>query len=156
MRETCSLTPNLKRMQWRHSSWDLRGGWRTRWVLQVCSLANGHLGSRGTRYEEPGLSTQLGCCNGAAARQPAWGFSTLLFFDALMMVEMVIISHSYQNSFRKASLIFLSANYKSVPVSGQGLSLADLRYLEEKAKQLHQEGRASSKGDVSDWDGVYR
>ena len=40
-----------------------------------------------------------------------------------------------------------------LPVSGQGLSLADLRHLEEKAKQLHQEGRAN-KGDVSDWGGV--
>ena len=83
-------------------------------------------------------------------------FQQLFLFDALMMVEMVIISLSYQNSFRKASLLFLSANYTSVPVSGQGLSLADLRYLEEKAKQLHEEGRASSKGDMSDWDGVYR
>ena len=41
-----------------------------------------------------------------------------------------------------------------LPVSGQGLSLADLRHLEEKAKELHQEGRANSKGDVSDWGGV--
>ena len=32
-----------------------------RWIPQVCSLANGHLGSHGTGYEEPGVSTQLGC-----------------------------------------------------------------------------------------------
>lgn len=155
MREKCSLTPNLKRMRAIHPGIfggdDGSGEYSKCVALPMVTWARVGLDMRNRDFLRNSAAA-----NGAAARQPAWGFSTVLFFDALMMVEMVIISLSYQNSFRKASLLFLSANYKSVPVSGQGLSLADLRYLEEKAKQLHEEGRASSKGDMSDWDGVYR
>ena len=155
MREKCSLTPNLKRMRAIHPGIfggdDGPGEYSKCVALPMVTWARVGLDMRNRDFLR----------NSAAAMELQRAnlledFQQLFLFDALMMFEMVIISLSYQNSFRKASLLFLSANYKSVPVSGQGLSLADLRYLEEKAKQLHQEGRASSKGDVSDWDGVYR